>query len=291
MATRQLNPSTSRFPGLSGVPVFTYHGVTESEVIDAPSRERKYWVRLGAFNQQMNEIRRLEYRVRLLDDLWSIPEPHDLSDRSVVLTFDDGLASAYEVIFPILRQKGFRANFFLNTATVGMNGFLTWRQIKEMQGAGMSFQSHSHEHVYLSWLPDDQLARQLDISKRTIEDHLGCAVDFLSCPFGDLNARVIQGALKAGYTAVCTSMDWPATPGARTVNRVVVYCSTTRGEFQSLITGGASAYGRRAGAWAIKYFFKRLLGRAWPGPAPVGKTSLETKDGASSAASASFRVN
>ena len=202
MATCQLNLPTIRFFKLSDVPVFTYHGVTGSDVIDAPSREKKYWVRLGAFNEQLDTIRRLDYRIRVLDELWNVPKLHDPSERPVVLTFDDGLASAYNVIFPILRQKGVSANFFLNTATIGRSGFLTWNQIKEMHHAGMSFQSHGHEHVYLSWLPDDQLARQLNKSKRTIEDNLGCAVHFLSCPYGDLNPRVVQAALKAGFTAV-----------------------------------------------------------------------------------------
>ena len=38
---------------------------------------------------------------------------------------------------------GARAEFFINTATIGQPGYLTWGQVAEMHRAGMSFQSRS----------------------------------------------------------------------------------------------------------------------------------------------------
>lgn len=46
--------------------------------------------------------------------------------RSFVLSFDDGMREVYEVIAPILREKGVPAVFFLNAATID-NKQLMWR--------------------------------------------------------------------------------------------------------------------------------------------------------------------
>jgi peptidoglycan/xylan/chitin deacetylase (PgdA/CDA1 family) len=48
------------------------------------------------------------------------------SNRSFVLSFDDGMREIYDVIAPILREKGIPAIFFLNSATID-NRQLMWR--------------------------------------------------------------------------------------------------------------------------------------------------------------------
>jgi peptidoglycan/xylan/chitin deacetylase (PgdA/CDA1 family) len=50
----------------------------------------------------------------------------ETSARSFILSFDDGMREVYEVIAPILRDKGLPAIFFLNSATVD-NKRLMWR--------------------------------------------------------------------------------------------------------------------------------------------------------------------
>lgn len=48
------------------------------------------------------------------------------STRSFILSFDDGMSEVYDVIVPILREKGLPAIFFLNSTTVD-NRELMWR--------------------------------------------------------------------------------------------------------------------------------------------------------------------
>lgn len=48
------------------------------------------------------------------------------SKRAFILSFDDGMREAYDVIAPILRRKGIPAIFFLNSATID-NKRLMWR--------------------------------------------------------------------------------------------------------------------------------------------------------------------
>jgi len=153
----------------------------------------------------------------------------------VVLTFDDGRATDYEVAFPLLLAAGARAEFFINTATIERAGYLTWSQIVEMHRGGMSFQSHAHDHVLLPGLPERLLRNELETSKRLIEDRVGRGVDFLAAPYGLLDRHVVGVAREVGYQAVCSSLSWPARPGGAIVNRVAVYRDTTAARFAGIL--------------------------------------------------------
>jgi peptidoglycan/xylan/chitin deacetylase (PgdA/CDA1 family) len=268
---RQNRPRLS----LGGVPVFVFHGLTGSSKVDVSRRERKYWIEARQFQNYLKEICRYGYRVKTLAEFWGGTNPSGPMERMVVLTFDDGLASSYQIAYPFLREASVRAEFFVNTATLGAPGFLNWTQIIEMQRAGMSFQSHSRDHVYLTRLPTLALKIQLSDSKRTLEDRLGRPVEFLSAPYGDLNARVVELAQQVGYRAVCGTRSWPARPGTCNVNRVAIHSHNTSSEFRQLLTGNPVRYlGRTARAVAIE-IPKRVLVRLSPSPPPLGYAPSE----------------
>jgi peptidoglycan/xylan/chitin deacetylase (PgdA/CDA1 family) len=122
---------------------------------------------------------------------------------------------------------------------------LTWQEIAEMQRNGMSFQSHAHEHVDLTRLCDAELGRQLKVSKQILEGQLGRSVDYLAAPYGQMNHRVIDCALRVGYQAVCSARNLPARAGSRKLNRVVIYRGTSIREFQQLLGCRPWRYFRR----------------------------------------------
>lgn len=84
-----------------------------------------------------------------------------LPDRAVLLTFDDGLRSAYTHVFPLLRAYGWPALVAPVTAWTDMGAtgsvdygprpflredFATWSQLREMQDSGLvEIASHSHD--------------------------------------------------------------------------------------------------------------------------------------------------
>lgn len=257
MAASQLTPAAPpRSPlSLPGVSVLIYHGLAEPAP-GVPLRERKYWLSRGTFASHLAELRASGYRTSLLEELWGggAEQP-----RQVVFTFDDGRASDYRVAFPLLSQAGARAHFFVNTATVGQPGYLGWNEIAELRRAGMSIQSHGHDHVYLSRLSARQLEWQLERSKALLEDRLGRAVEFLAAPYGALNRQVLAAAERAGYRAVCNSVNWPARPRARMVNRVAVYADTRPREFRRLLVRNPLPFLKRKLRTAALYLPKRVV--------------------------------
>jgi autotransporter-associated beta strand protein len=72
-----------------------------------------------------------------------------IPDKLVVLTFDDGPASGYTVVAPILKSLGFSGSFYVcdfDSFKTRKDWYLTWRQMKEMADQGFEIGNHSAGH-------------------------------------------------------------------------------------------------------------------------------------------------
>ncbi len=242
---------------LAGVPVLMYHGITAAA--DVP--RDKFCVNEDRFVAQLDRCARAALPVVSLKHQWR--KTQDSID-SVVATFDDGKASDFGMAFPRLVERGFSADFFVNSGTVGKRGYVTWEQLKEMDKAGMSVQSHGFEHTPLTLLRDSALREQLLRGKNEIQDRLGSGVEFLSVPFGFLNTRVLDTALELGYTAVCDSVSWPARIGSRVIHRIAVERDTSDRAFEALIFRSAGPFIGRAVRRTALHIPKQILLRLAP---------------------------
>ncbi len=130
---------------------------------------------------------------------------NDLSADSVMLTFDDGNLSDFEIAFPILRDFDFTAHFFVTTDFVSKKNHMDWPQIRELQKNGFIIGSHAVSHKDLSRLQDKDVIYELSYSKSTIEDKLGREVDIVSMPHGGYDHRICRIAKEFGYRAIFTS--------------------------------------------------------------------------------------
>ena len=245
-------------PLARGARVLMYHGIGAEAPGDA-----RYVVSAERFAAQLEAIRAAGHRVVSLAALRAAEGAG--ARPPVVLTFDDGRQSDFTGAYPGLRERGLHGEFFVNPGTVGRPGYVTWPQLREMAAAGLAVQSHAHDHVYLTRLDARALDRQLRDSRHRIEDEVGAPVRYLAAPYGDCSRRVVEAALAVGYHAVCTSSEWPARPGGRTVNRIAIYASTTTSELQRLLAGDWRPYLRRAARAAAVYPVKQALLRVAPG--------------------------
>lgn len=264
---------TSRFR-LPGVPILNYHGLAES-LAGIPEAAEPFWLTPRQFGAHLAGIRESGFRALLLDELG---EDRQDSAGKVVVTFDDGLASDYEVAFPALAKFGMRGVFFVNTSTVGQAGYLTWAQISEMSRAGMSIQSHSHHHLDLTVIPSAALESELAGSRHCLEDHLACPVEYLAAPHGQVSRRVVRTALEKGYRAVCSTRCLPANPRSKTLTRITLERDITPEGFHAFLTGEMSAYAGRLSRGLIRRpltLAERLVGtvmyRWFRQEAPVSK--------------------
>lgn len=117
-----------RFRG--GVPVLLYHRL-------APSTNG-YGVAPADFAAQMQRLHDLGFQAVSLDQYVRFVrgERVDLPPRPILLTFDDGFQSAFDVADPILARYGWNAAVFAITGAVGTPGKLSWAQLRDMQATG-----------------------------------------------------------------------------------------------------------------------------------------------------------
>jgi len=97
-----------------------------SDVVPLHVRHLYEIPKIGKFKSDIDFLCR-RYRALQLSELERIGRlPVKRSARSFVLSFDDGMREVYDIIAPILRDKGIPAVFFLNAATID-NRQLMWR--------------------------------------------------------------------------------------------------------------------------------------------------------------------
>ncbi|HZW83635.1 MAG TPA: polysaccharide deacetylase family protein, partial [Candidatus Deferrimicrobium sp.] len=190
-------PYDHPFPA-QGVPILMYHSIA-----DLPGNN--LGVPPGKFAEQMNFLHKAGFTTITPDQLLNAYiGTGKLPSSPILLTFDDGYPDNYYVAFPILKQYGFTATFFVITGDVD-HGMLTWSQLKEMQDYGMSIQSHTVSHPDLRNLSDLCLRKQLADSKASIEAKLNTVVKFFCYPSGKYNAQTLNQLKELGYTMGVTT--------------------------------------------------------------------------------------
>lgn len=191
------NPLGITPKGFQTVPILCYHrtGAGKGKLV----------VSATAFDEQMGFLARNGYHVVSLNRLKGfLSGKEGLPAKSIVITFDDGYRSTFEIAYPVLKKYGFPATLFLYSDFVGATDALTWAQMKEMADSGLiEVQPHSKTHANLSAkLPREssqqyreRLRQEIEVPARTIESRLGIQASTFALPYGDTNDTVV-GVLK-----------------------------------------------------------------------------------------------
>lgn len=177
------------------VPVLMYHA------IDHNDKETKLSVSPDSFEKQMKFLHEHRYNVMKLDDLaLLIKEKKNIPPKTIAVTFDDGFYNNYQYAYPALKKYNIPATVFVIVEKIGQQGYLGWKEIKEMSDSGIvTIGSHALSH---KWLPDmgtKQLKSELSLSKAMLEEKTGRPVNALCYPIGAHNERVKREASLAGY--------------------------------------------------------------------------------------------
>lgn len=123
-----------------------------------------------------------------------------------MLTFDDGGASALDVIAPALERRGWRAHFFMTTGRLGAKGFLDAGALRALEARGHIVGTHSHSHpLAMSSLSTKELLWEWMESSRVLHSVLGARPIVASIPGGAYSAAVAEAADAAGIRMLFTS--------------------------------------------------------------------------------------
>ena len=188
-------------------PVLLYHRFGEI------GRRSRTFMTPSVFEGQMSRIREMSREVIDLDAvIRAVRKGRTLRRREIAITIDDGWMDNYRLGFPIMERFGYPVTIFLVSGRVGREGYLGWKEIREMRAAGVRFQAHSVSHPRLTEIPLAEARREIADSKKAIEDALGDEVTAFCYPYGFFNRRVRDLVEEAGFLGACCNAPgrlWP----------------------------------------------------------------------------------
>ncbi|MBO6482525.1 MAG: polysaccharide deacetylase family protein [Pelagibacteraceae bacterium] len=142
-------------------------------------------IKLDDFKSHINLIENSEFEFISHGQFEDSIKKNNLG-KKILLTIDDGFYSFYKNAWPILKEKKIPFILFINTKTVGSNGYMSWSQIKEIsQFNFVHIGNHSHSHAYLVDKNDEEIKKDLQTSIKIFKEKLNHETNFFAYPFGE----------------------------------------------------------------------------------------------------------
>ncbi len=189
------------------------------------------------------------------------------AQHAILVTFDDGGVDAIRVAAPLLESHGMRGIFFMTTGMIARPGFLDEGQLRELAQRGHAIGSHSVTHpARFSALAREDMLREWQESRATLEQLLGAEVRLASVPGGYHSAEAAAAAAEAGIRWLFTSEPTARVTMAgdcAVVGRFTLRRSSPAAQALAFATGRGSARRIAALTWSGKKLLKRAAGPAY----------------------------
>lgn len=185
--------------------VLCYHSVGNSNW--------KYNVNPVVFKQQINQLLATRKPISLEELSAYLSGKKQIKSPSFLLTFDDGYTNIIELA-SFLKDKKIKPCVFLlsdpshaNRTELGTNlPIATKKDWKKMQQYGWSIGSHSATHPNFSQVETAEAVKEIEGSKKVLENTLGQNISSIALPRGNHNDIVDEVVKNVGYK-MCLTMD------------------------------------------------------------------------------------
>lgn len=188
---------------LLSIPIILYHNINGAGVFSIDS---------DMLRSHFRVLKERKVRVIALSELTErIDSPRPFTDKTLVITFDDGFFSMYSELLPLVEEYKYPVTLFVYVDFIFTRAkkFLTWDRLKEMEAHGINIQSHSVSHPDLTELSAvdtkqnrRKLYNEIYLSKRIIELYMDKEIDFFAFPYGRYDLNLIELCQYAGYKRV-----------------------------------------------------------------------------------------
>ena len=188
---------------LNKIPILTYHSICNDKSLVSISSD--------AFENQIIFLKKRGYKSISFDQL------NNAKSKSVIITFDDGYKDNLLIALPILKKYGFKATCFIISNFIGKTNIwdnkkpnyikkelMNFADIKEWKKNGMLIGSHSHNHINLTKLNNNDLSIELSHSKELLENTISQKISDFSYPYGKVN-QFVCNKVKQFYSHAVTT--------------------------------------------------------------------------------------
>ena len=146
---------------------------------------------------------------------------HDVRERVLALTFDDGPGDVTPAILDLLREYGARATFFVVAASLAGRENVARRAAAE----GHEIGNHTFSHVDPARLSESELREEIVRAADRIADVVGAAPALVRPPFGSQPSRFARVAADLGFGPTVlwsvNPLDWQQPPAHAIVERTL----------------------------------------------------------------------
>jgi peptidoglycan/xylan/chitin deacetylase (PgdA/CDA1 family) len=203
-------------PAPAGLPILIYHKVSrdhEDALTISPMR----------LDSQLAHIKSRGYTsVSFLDLKAALDGRQPLPSKPVILTFDDGYLSTYELAYPLLRKHQLKATVFLPVAFIGKSNewdgggepLMSYDQIRELGGNSIEFGLHSYRHENFQSYSPAQAEADVSDCVRVLEENHCLFTRVFAYPYGRMPRDPTAGrALRDSFRR--HGIDFAARIGSR----------------------------------------------------------------------------
>jgi peptidoglycan/xylan/chitin deacetylase (PgdA/CDA1 family) len=177
---------------------FVYHRVADSRY---PSTN----ISLSDFEAHLKYLTRNHFQILTMAQAIAYLQSDDLPKKTAVITIDDGYKSFFKNGFPLLKKYGVVATLYINTETVGGSDYMGWKELAELQKAGIEIGNHTVSHQYFMNLPGKDryktFADEIRESQQVIRKHLGVQPTTFSYPYGEFDSEMKDIVRREGFTS------------------------------------------------------------------------------------------
>lgn len=216
-----------------------------------------------SFREKMEIVRRVA-NVVSLDDIFA----GRLATKkiNIAITFDDGYRGWLENVYPVLKDFGMSATFFVSSGLVGLReeegreflqknlmsteqttGSLTAEELKRLAGEGFTIGGHTLNHVNLAEVSNiGKLRYEIQRDKYELERITRTTVKYFAYPFGvhrNASIDLVEVLQKSGYQGAVTLIPGFVTSDTDSyfLHRDLARASMSRSVFRARLLGNYDA--------------------------------------------------
>lgn len=229
-----------------GIPVLCYHHFLENRE-NKLFRNSSTTITPESFNHQMTYLHQQHFTSITTGDLENYLNGNIvLPEKTVLITFDDGIQSVYRYAYPVLKKYHLKATEFMITARISKiskpwnpnkENFLSYQEMDQMKDV-FEYQDHTNNLHNLNHKKSDVVTKPYNIVKADIAlcQKILNAHSF-AYPFGAYNNQVIEILKELGFKSAFTTTEGYARMGENPylIPRIVVTPNLSLPLFKSLV--------------------------------------------------------
>ncbi len=185
-------------------PVITYHDVLLNDEL-----KNDWTVSAEKFENDIKLLLENNYTPIFTKDLAaSYNGEFKLPEKPVIIQFDDGYQSFFNLVYPILYKYNIKAEVYIITDYTkdipfvnNADTFLSWPQLKIMSDSGLVYvglHGKTHKTVINKEYTKEQLINDYNSAWNEIDTHLGINSHYYVYPNGLFNSKTIDAFTQAG---------------------------------------------------------------------------------------------